>query len=1316
MENQEQNNCFIRNVSTSELIAKIQEHKEENCNTRKVNPLELISKENIEEQKNANEAIRQKILDFKEAVELTKLINGATLGLTAYQKPASGIPFSDLSTDTQNKIHKLQQLIQEIKIYQQANVSEEEKQRWNQKQDKILDLEKIRIGASLGLTSLQRQLQSDWNETNISSAAFIKNKPELFSGSYNDLTDKPDIPTMQVNADWEADDGPAEILNKPTIPTKVSQLTNDSGFTSNQGTVTGVSVNGGEVQTPTNGVVNITAGKVSSIQIQSGTYSPGSNGKMNITSAFNTVAFTGDYNDLTNKPYIPQSIDLPDIDEAPTENSTNLVESGGVYTALEQRVPKPINTIYVTQEYWQTSEENTFSQDDTHYILIEDLHDLRNDGNERAFGKNCTFSANKGCRLGFGKIILNDTYVDAGQQHIFRRSTYYSYGAQVNGTNLEGSFANGRILPEWWGAKGGRGVYANGSYDNAASETLAKNNADAFNDAIYYAGNSEVYASAPVYLIGKTIYDRNYTLGQTLTSNISLDTDKRPRSFIKLYVEGDLIASNEFIGHYSSCGNAFIEFPAVIFLNGNSPRCIVKGAIVVPFSAQDKSIVIGNVPETLTSSHIGNLYFSYDSETEMYNVWDVYYHYTSETDDTKTIAKRQIGRFITTQTNLQHYRSSSYLYGGQYHNKDSNNYFKISGMYGISISSVGGYIEIGRILKGDTRIGFWNIAKGRKLMSYRYRTEVMHQGECTAVGLRCVKATTIKIGFIEGFNDGIAFDPTFSPDYDAIEFNRFEISSIACNYAIHSLNGGAYACLLNKDKGTQKYFDSCRWILGGFEPLGAGNHGLHSFCPTTSRSTYFLIENNAGHNDGFSCHWAEFNTAPLRWYTCIADIARGSDNQIIMHGNTSGDTGRVVLWTTKAGILSYSKWQVRMDIKDAQGNVLESNILHYKFPSQFNGGNQYIDYRNDTMINNCFQLADGESISQAMFPIDTFAGMESLYDSFNSTHPYAYAHMAAMTVQNGSNIWATSQNYPIGSRLAPYIGSTLQYNSWSYPYSDSRKYINFRGGSYKNIIMSGRRHMLCYESVYNDSESGSNEIRHAQSAYAMYEDTYRKSRGNWTVINSYHPVYDIVHYDRVNDPRNYGDTTSGASEYKTFVPDENTLACLQIVETTNDIVDNGLYVIKSESQLSQSSSPYKQTRYKLYEKYSTSSSNTNTRQVGWISEAFIPQHIKTINGQSLIGDGNINLNEYFNLTGSNQTVGLVVFGKFEDDEFYSGVYDDKTSPQWTFSETPYTRLINELYVDVTNDKLYRYNGTQYVEVSSDRGISVNQEILSIENY
>lgn len=45
------------------------------------------------------------------------------------------------------------------------------------------------------------------------------NNKSDFSGNYNDLTDKPTIPAAQVNSDWNATSGLARILNKPTLAT-----------------------------------------------------------------------------------------------------------------------------------------------------------------------------------------------------------------------------------------------------------------------------------------------------------------------------------------------------------------------------------------------------------------------------------------------------------------------------------------------------------------------------------------------------------------------------------------------------------------------------------------------------------------------------------------------------------------------------------------------------------------------------------------------------------------------------------------------------------------------------------------------------------------------------------------------------------------------------------------------------------------------------------------------------------------------------------------------------------------------------------------
>ena len=88
------------------------------------------------------------------------------------------------------------------------------------------------------------QVNADWNATSGKAQILNKptlfsgdyddlsNKPSLFSGSYNDLADKPTIPAAQIQADWNQTTTTAKdyIKNKPTIPTKTSDLTNNSGF------------------------------------------------------------------------------------------------------------------------------------------------------------------------------------------------------------------------------------------------------------------------------------------------------------------------------------------------------------------------------------------------------------------------------------------------------------------------------------------------------------------------------------------------------------------------------------------------------------------------------------------------------------------------------------------------------------------------------------------------------------------------------------------------------------------------------------------------------------------------------------------------------------------------------------------------------------------------------------------------------------------------------------------------------------------------------------------------------------------------------
>jgi hypothetical protein len=161
------------------------------------------------------------------------------------------------------------------------------------KQDVINDLATIRSGAALGATALQSESDPTvhaWaKEAQKPSYSYseITGKPTLSavatSGSYNDLTNKPEIPVLPTLADVATSGDYEDLENTPTIPnvpewamssTKPSYTASEVGalpdttvvptestvsgwgFTKNAGTVTSVTVNG-STYNPTNGDVDL---------------------------------------------------------------------------------------------------------------------------------------------------------------------------------------------------------------------------------------------------------------------------------------------------------------------------------------------------------------------------------------------------------------------------------------------------------------------------------------------------------------------------------------------------------------------------------------------------------------------------------------------------------------------------------------------------------------------------------------------------------------------------------------------------------------------------------------------------------------------------------------------------------------------------------------------------------------------------------------------------------------------------------------------------------------------------------------------------
>lgn len=152
-------------------------------------------------------------------------------------------------------------------------------------------------------SALQMQIQPDWNAT--SGMASVMNKPILAtvatSGNYSDLIGTPTIPGGQVNGDWNAASGAAHILNKPSFSAvALSGHYDDILSLPTLGTAASTDISA--YATAAQGAKADTALQT---QIQSDWNATTGMAKILNKPALTTVATSGSYLDLTNKPTIP---------------------------------------------------------------------------------------------------------------------------------------------------------------------------------------------------------------------------------------------------------------------------------------------------------------------------------------------------------------------------------------------------------------------------------------------------------------------------------------------------------------------------------------------------------------------------------------------------------------------------------------------------------------------------------------------------------------------------------------------------------------------------------------------------------------------------------------------------------------------------------------------------------------------------------------------------------------------------------------------------------------------------------------------------
>lgn len=127
--------------------------------------------------------------------DLQTIRDGAAAGATAYQKPQTGIPASDLASG----------VIPDVSQFITKDVN--------------------------NLTNYYKKSET-YTKTEVDTS--LSGKQDTIDAQhkldYSLLDNTPTIPAAQVNADWNANSGVAQILNKPTIPTNYAGSPTPGGF------------------------------------------------------------------------------------------------------------------------------------------------------------------------------------------------------------------------------------------------------------------------------------------------------------------------------------------------------------------------------------------------------------------------------------------------------------------------------------------------------------------------------------------------------------------------------------------------------------------------------------------------------------------------------------------------------------------------------------------------------------------------------------------------------------------------------------------------------------------------------------------------------------------------------------------------------------------------------------------------------------------------------------------------------------------------------------------------------------------------------
>lgn len=343
-------------------------------------------------------------------------------------------------------------------------------------QDKINDLSTIRSGAAKGATAVQPH--------DLARVAT--------TGNYNDLNNKPTIPTVndgtltiQRNGSTVASFTANSSTNKTaniSVPTATSQLTNDSGYTTNTGTITSVKMNGSTVATSGEANLGTVITDVSekqnitdnTLETNSKTV-PGAINEVNsiakganqALSFANYSAMVTEFNSLAGDEYnVGQNImvvtlEVPDLWISGIESTSSTY----TYTTDEAFTTAMATNGYVQVGYYKLSALETQKVDLTNYVTNTDYA-------TNAVG-------------GVVKTNINyGTSVDSNGSLRGTTKTYEDYGSMHNlGLISKGTLEN--VIE-------GKGLVSNTDYATTSSAGLVKTSSGAATDTV--TSNGTLYA------------------------------------------------------------------------------------------------------------------------------------------------------------------------------------------------------------------------------------------------------------------------------------------------------------------------------------------------------------------------------------------------------------------------------------------------------------------------------------------------------------------------------------------------------------------------------------------------------------------------------------------------------------------------------------------------------------------------------------------------------------------------------------------------------------------------------------------------------